>query len=92
MPTRAEQIRRRRINCPDEPVKLTKRELEVLLLVSEGRSSGEVADMLFVSRRTIGFHLTNIYERLQVSNRTKAFHEAARLGLIPESWRRGEQE
>lgn len=67
----------------DEPIKLTKREIEVLTLVIEGRSSKEVADMLYVSKRTVDFHLANIYEKLQVSNRVQAFRRAARLGLIP---------
>jgi len=64
-------------------VKLTKRELEVLSLVIEGRSSKDVADALFVSKRTVDFHLANIYDKLQVSNRVQAFRRATRLGLIP---------
>ncbi len=67
----------------EEAVKLTKREIEVLTLVIEGKSSKEVADMLFVSKRTVDFHLANIYDKLQVSNRVQAFRRAARLGLIP---------
>jgi len=68
---------------PDEEVvKLTKREIEVLTLVIEGRSSKEVADKLFVSKRTVDFHLANIYEKLKVSNRVQAFRRAAHLGLI----------
>ena len=64
-------------------VKLTKREVEVLTLVIEGKSSKEVADLLFVSKRTVDFHLANIYEKLQVTNRVQAFREATRRGLIP---------
>lgn len=67
----------------DEPIKLTKREVEVLTLVIEGKSSKEVADMLYVSKRTVDFHLANIYDKLQVTNRVQAFRRAARLGLIP---------
>ena len=67
----------------EEAVKLTKREIEVLTLVIEGKSSKEVADMLYVSKRTVDFHLANIYDKLQVSNRVQAFRRAARLGLIP---------
>lgn len=66
-----------------EPIKLTKREIEVLTLVIEGKSSKEVADLLYVSKRTVDFHLANIYDKLQVSNRVQAFRRAARLGLIP---------
>jgi ATP/maltotriose-dependent transcriptional regulator MalT len=64
-------------------VRLTKRELEVLTLVIEGRSSKDVADALYVSKRTVDFHLANIYDKLQVSNRVQAFRRATRLGLIP---------
>jgi DNA-binding CsgD family transcriptional regulator len=64
-------------------VRLTKRELEVLMLVIEGRSSKDVADTLYVSKRTVDFHLANIYDKLQVSNRVQAFRRATRLGLIP---------
>jgi DNA-binding CsgD family transcriptional regulator len=64
------------------PIKLTRRELEVLTLVIEGKSSKEVADMLYVSKRTVDFHLANIYDKLQVSNRVQAFRRATKLGLI----------
>lgn len=67
----------------DRTVHLTRRELEVLSLVIEGKSSKAVADELYVSKRTVDFHLANIYEKLQVSNRVQAFRRAASLGLIP---------
>lgn len=66
-----------------QSVKLTKREIEVLTLVIEGKSSKEVADQLFVSKRTVDFHLANIYTKLSVTNRVQAFREATRRGLIP---------
>ncbi len=64
-------------------VKLTKREIEVLTHVIQGKSSKEVADTLFVSKRTVDFHLANVYDKLHVSNRVQAFRRATRLGLIP---------
>ncbi|MBC8103770.1 MAG: response regulator transcription factor [Cytophagales bacterium] len=64
-------------------IKLTKREIEVLCLVIEGNSSKEVADQLYVSKRTVDFHLANIYHKLSVTNRVQAFREATRRGLIP---------
>jgi len=67
----------------EETIRLTKREIQVLTLIIEGRSSREVADILYVSKRTVDFHLANIYEKLQVSNRLQAFRRATRLGLIP---------
>jgi DNA-binding CsgD family transcriptional regulator len=67
----------------EQVVKLTKREIEVLTHVVQGKSSKEVADSLFVSKRTVDFHLANIYDKLHVSNRVQAFRRATRLGLIP---------
>lgn len=63
-------------------VRLTKREIEVLALVLEGKSSREVASALYCSKRTVDFHLARIYEKLQVSNRVQAMRRAALLGLI----------
>lgn len=64
-------------------VKLTKRETEVLSLVAQGHTSQEVADMLFLSARTVSYHLAQVYSKLEVTNRVQAFRAAARLGLIP---------
>ena len=51
---------------------LSAREEEVLLLVRRGLSSSQIADILFVSRRTVEKHLENIYCKLGVDNRTAA--------------------
>ena len=64
-------------------VKLTRREIEVLTHVIQGKSSREVAETLFVSKRTVDFHLANVYDKLHVNNRVQAFRRATRLGLIP---------
>lgn len=63
-------------------VRLTKREIEVLSLVLEGKSSKEVADALYCSKRTVDFHLARIYDKLQVSNRVQAMRRATLLGLV----------
>lgn len=68
---------------PTETVRLTRRELEILSLIVEGHPSKKVADILFVSKRTVDFHLDNIYEKLQVSNRMQAIKRATMLGLLP---------
>ena len=78
----AKRFVNRRISPQWKP-KLTKRENEILGLIAQGLSSKEVAATLFVSKRTIDFHLANTYEKLQVSNRVQAFRIAAQLGLIP---------
>lgn len=72
-----------RADAVGRTVRLTKREIEVLSLIAQGNSSKEAADALFVSKRTVDFHLANIYDKLQVNNRVQAFRAATRLGLIP---------
>ena len=72
-----------REDASQRSVRLTKREIEVLSLIAQGHSSKEAADVLYVSKRTVDFHLANIYDKLQVSNRVQAFRAATRLGLIP---------
>lgn len=51
---------------------LTKREVEILRLVSEGYSNSQLARMLWVTEQTVKFHLSNIYRKLDVANRTEA--------------------
>ncbi len=63
---------------------LTNREIQVLSLILEGRSSKEVAGMLYLSKRTVDFHLARIYEKLNVQNRLQAIRRAAELGLVSE--------
>lgn len=62
---------------------LTSREVEVLSLAAQGLTNVEIGDSLFLSPATVGFHLTNIYEKLGVKNRVRAYREAQRLGLLP---------
>ncbi|MCS6776967.1 MAG: response regulator transcription factor [Chloroherpetonaceae bacterium] len=62
--------------------RLTPRELEVLSLIVEGYSSKEVARKLFISKRTVDFHLDNVYGKLGVTNRMQALQRATRLGLL----------
>jgi DNA-binding NarL/FixJ family response regulator len=51
---------------------LTKREIEILALVAEGRSNQQIARHLWVTEQTIKFHLSNIYKKIGVQNRTAA--------------------
>jgi DNA-binding NarL/FixJ family response regulator len=55
---------------------LTDRELEILRLVAEGASNGAIARRLWVTEQTVKFHLSNVYRKLGVSNRTEASHYA----------------
>ena len=62
---------------------LTRRELEILQLVSEGYSNAELARMLWVAEQTIKFHLSNIYRKLAVANRTEAGRWAQLNNILP---------
>lgn len=64
-------------------ITLTEREIEVLRLILEGKSSKEVAASLCCSKRTVDFHLARVYQKLDVSNRVQAMRRCAVLGLIP---------
>jgi DNA-binding NarL/FixJ family response regulator len=61
---------------------LTAREQEVLKLLARGLRNKEIAARLFVSERTVNFHLANIYQKLNVSGRTEALSKALEKGLI----------
>jgi DNA-binding NarL/FixJ family response regulator len=59
-----------------EHATLTPRELEILRLVAAGSSNGRIASQLWVTEQTVKFHLSNVYRKLGVSNRTEASHYA----------------
>jgi DNA-binding NarL/FixJ family response regulator len=63
---------------------LTNREIEVLALAAQGYSNAELARLLFVTPQTVKFHLSNIYRKLNVSNRTQASRWAQLANLTPE--------
>jgi LuxR family maltose regulon positive regulatory protein len=62
---------------------LSGREQDVLNLIAEGLSNQEIARRLFVSLRTVKFHITNIFAKLGVKSRTQAVARARGIGLLP---------
>jgi DNA-binding CsgD family transcriptional regulator/tetratricopeptide (TPR) repeat protein len=68
---------------PDPRFRLTDREREVLALVAEGNSNGQIATALFISPKTASVHVSNILAKLGAASRTEAATLAHRLGLIP---------
>jgi DNA-binding CsgD family transcriptional regulator len=66
---------------PRHPAGLSAREVEVLRLVADGLTDAEVAERLFLSRRTVSTHLTSIYTKLGVSSRAAATRFAVENGL-----------
>jgi DNA-binding NarL/FixJ family response regulator len=67
----------------EESPGLTRREFEILKLVAEGHSNAELARKLWVTEQTVKFHLSNIYRKLDVANRTEASRWAQVRGLLP---------
>ena len=65
---------------PAEP--LTNRELQVLELLADGLSNKAIASRLAVSDETIKFHVSAIFGKLGVSNRTEAVRQAMRRCLV----------
>jgi DNA-binding CsgD family transcriptional regulator len=61
---------------------LTAREAEILALVAQGRSNGEIGRQLFISAKTVSVHVSNILGKLHASGRTEAAAIARRRGLI----------
>ncbi len=60
---------------------LTEREMDVLKRVAQGKSNQEIADELFIGVKTVKFHITNIFNKLQVDDRTQAAIYAHKQGI-----------
>lgn len=65
-----------------DPVALTPRESEILALVAEGRTNGEIGKQLFISTKTVSVHVSNILAKLDAASRTEAAAVARRRGLL----------
>jgi DNA-binding NarL/FixJ family response regulator len=61
---------------------LTERETEILLEISQGKTNKEIAEALFISERTVKFHVSAILRKLDAANRTEAVKTAVQLGLV----------
>jgi DNA-binding NarL/FixJ family response regulator len=71
-----------RVSQPSFLPTLTARELEILRWVAAGASNSAIARELFVTEQTVKFHLSNVYRKLGVANRTEASHYAHVHGLF----------
>lgn len=60
---------------------LTDRELEILRLVASGATNSDIARQLWITQQTVKFHVSNVYRKLGVANRTEACHYAHVNGL-----------
>jgi LuxR family maltose regulon positive regulatory protein len=64
------------------PEALTARECEVLRLIAEGKSNGEIATTMVVAMSTVKAHINNIFGKLGVASRTQALVRARELQLL----------
>lgn len=71
-----------RATAPSVSGSLTPREREILTLVAEGRTNGEIGRQLFIATKTVSVHVSNILAKLDASSRTEAAAVARRRGLL----------
>lgn len=80
--TNPEKITNVTINQADKINSLTKREKDVLLLVTQGESNKSIADKLVLSEVTVKSHLNSIFKKLNVTNRTQAVLVSMQMNLV----------
>lgn len=68
--------------APHPPAAVTPRETEILQHMARGRTNREIAAALHISENTVKTHISNLYQKLEVNDRTEAVTTALRLGLI----------
>jgi DNA-binding CsgD family transcriptional regulator len=78
----SETVRHERIGPEHGARILTPREMEVLHRVANGETDQQIADSLYVSRRTVNSHVSNILAKLDSTNRRQAVVAASRIGLL----------
>lgn len=70
------------VRAAEPTADLTPRETEILALVAQGRSNGEIGKQLFISTKTVSVHVSNILAKLGAAGRTEAAAIARRRGLV----------
>jgi DNA-binding NarL/FixJ family response regulator len=79
-----ELYRKKLEDAPEDPYEaLTSREREVLQMVAEGRTSGEIAERIFISPRTAEGHRANVMRKLGLHNHTELVRFALKRGILP---------
>ena len=79
---RLQRIRSGPQPAPAYPDGLTHREVEVLRLISTGKTNQEIADDLIISVKTVGYHVGNILGKTTSTNRAEAATYASQHGLV----------
>jgi NarL family two-component system response regulator LiaR len=73
----------REVRAPEHPTSLTERETDVLCLLAGGKTNKEIALELQIGETTVKTHISNILSKLGVPSRTQAALHAVRIGLVP---------
>lgn len=81
-PTSIGSVNRLARDVGTEHYALTDRELEILRLLASGATNADIARELWITRQTVKFHVSNVYRKLDVGNRTEACHYAHVHGLV----------
>jgi two-component system, NarL family, response regulator LiaR len=81
-----QEVREAKKNVPAAFAELTERELEVLLLIAQGRSNAEIAEQLVLSEKTVKGHVSNIFSKLHMADRTQAAVFAWQQGLMERNY------
>ncbi|MFQ6122878.1 MAG: response regulator [Dehalococcoidales bacterium] len=87
-PTIAQKVFHRLVSKGKKPIEptlteeLSEREIEILKLAAKGMNNQDIADQLFLSRRTVQAHLSNIFHKMNVASRTEATLQAVRRGWL----------
>ena len=74
---------KKKTSVTSENKALSQREMEVIILISEGLQKKEIGDRLDISPRTVAAHVEKIYEKLNVKNAPSAVNKAHQLGIFP---------
>ena len=77
-----EKINQQKHRKPELYDNLSKREMEVLKILAQGLSNQEIADQLFISLKTVKTHVSNIFNKLEVNDRTQATIYAIQHKLV----------
>ena len=81
-PASIRPVNRAPVELATEHSALTEREREILRLVASGATNREIASQLWITQQTVKFHVSNVYRKLDVANRTEACHYAHINGLV----------
>jgi DNA-binding NarL/FixJ family response regulator len=81
-PAQLRSVNRAPLELATEHSSLTDREVEILHLLASGATNAEIARQLWITQPTVKFHVSNVYRKLDVGNRTEACHYAHVNGLV----------